>query len=536
MIHRFARDESGMTMALAIMMVLLIGVMGVGLLTFVQNDIKSVIEANKGQRAFNIADAGVQAAKAHLRVDSFREHYDTESANDCLVGWRIGNTNWSKDDESWTSVLNPGRCDGLEDSVLAANPADDADTPWPEQYGFTTCFPDSDCNAPGTGRFHVTIECYDGQVAGDPNDPANFAPSACVGGVPEDPPDDVDASTRKFFKITSTGYDTAAGDGAVRKIEAIITTEKRSYAPIAYWTPGSIDLSGTKCISRMSFFSGGNITNAISGQGCAPTGTPSGIVADRSQPALYGNWVKSPYNTTPRVNAGGGSVTSAGFGAVGLVCGSSQCTSASNSIADGYQDYDSTTGTKGQNKTFVAHAPNPTPGGQITFPFEEGDGLEEPSEIVDPELIEEMANAADDQGNYIPASGTLTVNTADWPAAEGNESVIYFVDGNPNVDVVFKVDTGGKDAPLAKGVIVVRNGNFEFNNKSNGFEGVIIIIGNGTTTGLYDQKGGIQLDGYTAASGDMKIAGNVAPSTTIDFTNLNSFFDVSVWSWREVYE
>ena len=530
MIQRFARDESGMTMALAIMMILLIGVMGVGLLTFVENDLKSVIEANKGQRAFNIADAGVQAAKAHLRVDSFREHYDTDSANDCLAGWRIGNEDWSKAEESWTSGANPGRCDGLEDSVLAANPADAPDTPWPEQYGFTTCFPDPDCNAPGTGRFHVTIECYEDQPPGDP-----LTPSECVGGVPGDPPEpDVVASEKKFFKITSTGYDTAAGDGAVRKIEAIYTTARRTYAPIAYWTPGSIDFNGTNCVKRMSFFSGGNITNVIRGQGCNRTDTPSGIVADRVLPALYGDWNRPPYNTTPRVNATNNSVTGAGFGAVGLVCRSTQCASNSDSIADGYQDYDRTTGSKGQRKTFVAHAPNPTPGGQITFPFEEGDGLEQPSKIVDPELIEEMANAADDQGNYHQATGTWRVDTADWPAEDG-ESIVYFVDGNPNVDVDFRVNTGANQ-PLAKGVIVVRNGNLTFNNSGNGFEGVVIVVGNGTTTGLYTQGGSIQLDGYVAASGNMRISGNVEPHTTIDFTNLNSFFDVNLWSWRELYQ
>src|SRR5215213_10663789 len=103
MIQRLVRDESGMTLALAVMMIVLIGVMGAGLLAFVQNDLKSVIEVNRGQKAFDIAEAGVQAAKSHLRVDSFREHYDTDSANDCLAGWRIGNEDWSKAEESWTS-------------------------------------------------------------------------------------------------------------------------------------------------------------------------------------------------------------------------------------------------------------------------------------------------------------------------------------------------------------------------------------------------------------------------------------------------
>ncbi|CAA9389604.1 MAG: hypothetical protein AVDCRST_MAG93-9656, partial [uncultured Chloroflexia bacterium] len=86
MMRRFTRYESGMTMPLALMMIVLIGVMGAGLLAFVQNDLKSVIEENRGQKALDIAEAGVQAAKAHLRVDSFRQHYDTNRSNDCADG------------------------------------------------------------------------------------------------------------------------------------------------------------------------------------------------------------------------------------------------------------------------------------------------------------------------------------------------------------------------------------------------------------------------------------------------------------------
>jgi hypothetical protein len=46
--------------------VVIIGVMGAGLLTFVGRDLNSVIEANRGQRALELADAGVAAAKRQL--------------------------------------------------------------------------------------------------------------------------------------------------------------------------------------------------------------------------------------------------------------------------------------------------------------------------------------------------------------------------------------------------------------------------------------------------------------------------------------
>jgi hypothetical protein len=84
----FLRDETGMTMALTVIMILLIGVMGAGLLAFVQSDLKSVIEVNQGQKALDIAEAGVQAAKSHLRVDSFRRQ--TTVPKDHVWGVIIG--------------------------------------------------------------------------------------------------------------------------------------------------------------------------------------------------------------------------------------------------------------------------------------------------------------------------------------------------------------------------------------------------------------------------------------------------------------
>jgi hypothetical protein len=74
--RRFLRDESGMTMALAIITMALIGVMGAGLLAFVQRDLESVVEENQGQRAFEMAETGVQLAKEQLKDDSVPSHYN----------------------------------------------------------------------------------------------------------------------------------------------------------------------------------------------------------------------------------------------------------------------------------------------------------------------------------------------------------------------------------------------------------------------------------------------------------------------------
>src|SRR5215210_6449082 len=151
MIRRFTRDEAGMTMAVTVLMVLLLGVMGAGLLTFVMSDSKSLIEVSKGQRAMDIAEAGVQAAKAHLRVDSFREHYDTVRSNDCAEGPRTGGENWSKATDIYTDTK--GLCVGPSTRTAA-------------QVGVTRNF--------AGGKFQVTIECMtqfnDGGISPRPCD------------------------------------------------------------------------------------------------------------------------------------------------------------------------------------------------------------------------------------------------------------------------------------------------------------------------------------------------------------------------------
>lgn len=64
--RRLLREERGVALALAVMLVVLIGVLGAGLLAVVITDLQATVEANKGQRAFEMAEAGVGVAGAHL--------------------------------------------------------------------------------------------------------------------------------------------------------------------------------------------------------------------------------------------------------------------------------------------------------------------------------------------------------------------------------------------------------------------------------------------------------------------------------------
>jgi type II secretory pathway component PulK len=62
-------EERGMALGLAIIMVVLIGVMGAGLLTFVASDLQAVVEVNRGEQAFELAEAGIEVAKARIAED-----------------------------------------------------------------------------------------------------------------------------------------------------------------------------------------------------------------------------------------------------------------------------------------------------------------------------------------------------------------------------------------------------------------------------------------------------------------------------------
>ena len=69
MITRLSREEQGMVLGLAIIVVVVIGVVGAGLLTFVSADLQAVLAVNRGEQAFQLAEAGVEVAKTHLAND-----------------------------------------------------------------------------------------------------------------------------------------------------------------------------------------------------------------------------------------------------------------------------------------------------------------------------------------------------------------------------------------------------------------------------------------------------------------------------------
>lgn len=85
MIGRSWRDESGVAVGLAVIVVVLIGVLAARLLAALRSDLEATTQANRGQRALHLADAGAQAAAAQLRADADPAHYDADDADNS--GW-----------------------------------------------------------------------------------------------------------------------------------------------------------------------------------------------------------------------------------------------------------------------------------------------------------------------------------------------------------------------------------------------------------------------------------------------------------------
>jgi len=79
------RDESGVALGLAVIVVVLIGVLAAGLLAVVRADLEGAVQTSRGQRALHLADAGAQAAAAQLRADAAPGHYDADAGDNS--GW-----------------------------------------------------------------------------------------------------------------------------------------------------------------------------------------------------------------------------------------------------------------------------------------------------------------------------------------------------------------------------------------------------------------------------------------------------------------
>ena len=467
------RDESGIALPLAIMVMVIIGVMGAGLLVFVRNDLEAVAEVNRGQKAFEIAEAGVQSAKRQLRSDKLRAHYDVDTTTDPD---HIA-TSCNVTDESAAPPII-GEAWSLEGEG--------------DVEGITRTF--------GGGRFTVTIRWLS---------PNPTAPSQCVAPQTGTLPEGVD-----YFEVVSTG---AYGD-AKRQVKAIYDTYDIG-VPKAYFsareTIASIQIGGNACIKNVSLFTLGSVTRGGQGGCDLPGGGKSHI---QGTDIAYGNWLNPPFNTTQRP------VDDAGFGAVGTV---------QNKVAGRDFDRDQTTTPSFIKKDPPDGSQTST---QISFPFDyrKQQGQQDVDNINFWREEAMRQEAETGQNHYQELSGS-NPGLTQWPSSSSPTTVVFVRLTNAGTTLNWDVPGQCSDNPPKRGILVVENGNFTTQPGKARFEGAVIIRGGQLTDGDFVSTGNVCLDGFANAEDEIKINGNVNTGATPDVTNSPGFYGVRLWSWRECY-
>lgn len=507
MFRRFLKEESGMAMGLVVIMIVLIGVMGAGLLTFVQRDLENVVEVNRGQKAIEVSDAGLQAARRQLLVNSFPNQYNDPSATP--LSPEAANSPWAFDSGSATCgslAAGPGRC---------------ITTP--------------------EGNVRVTIKYLPPPTTETERKDPNFAPEALPAGASDY------KDQRDYFRVETDGV----FSGARRKIQAILVTEDLNL-PKAYFSTNDIDL-GPSCsaltVTNVSLFARGNITGL---RDCTLQGTD----------LAYGNWQNDNNDKGRRSSSGTpvvGDAKATGAGAEGNIeyqsssYDSTQKGAPDNS-SDRYKrvDFDGTANLTGSGAqpspnykfcdrdTACWPSGTPQPTNVITYPFND-DGKLDPAFLQS--IAEQQVSPTTEKSNYVQTSGTsvpdidqTTFHQVD--PALSSVMVIRFTGSKGSVDIQ---PTGSSTPCPIKGTILVINGDIKTSSGGGGrcFDGIISIQDPTPATPdlTYDSTGGgFSLNGFLNVEGTIKLGGNVSPILGLDVLNQPGYHDVKIWSWRECYK
>ena len=476
-LRRLVKDESGMTLAMAVIMIVLLGAMGAGLLTFVMTDLNTVVEENRGQRAFGVADAGIEAAKVQLASGVNRGSYDGDGPP-----MDVGDCGTDESGESQWSAL---RCED-PDGLTLTNLDDDPTT---------------------TDSVTVTIE-YRGAATDD-------------------------------FRVISEGTYGDPPQQAKRRIEAIFAgieddgtgSEEVIGHPIFY-TPSDILIKGSvtgagQCntpvkLTDVSLFSRSNILieeNTSSDSSCTlgnipataktrfatDLGSPQGLMHASGPDKLcdWNSWV--PANTAKcftQANGGTGTWNTLsrqvsnswppGIAAEGTICKVAStsfgtCPAGAPSLARPPLSFDSTTlprfvakdcqlpestsecGPEDGNLADTISYPFPLP-----KPIPEGLKNEacDPSEAARAAEIPPPCKAPIDEVSYF--EGIPPLANSNWGLGTSNESTskVAFIDAQ-NKLLTWNPQAGGN----IKGIIVVWCGRMEM---EKGFSGIILnLVGDG---------------------------------------------------------
>jgi hypothetical protein len=491
LINSLILEEAGMTMGLAIIMIVLIGVMGAGLLTFVRSDLEAVVEVNQGQRGLEWAEAGVEAAKMQLSMNANGELYNGSGGD------------------------------------LDGDGSNTADSEWSYQNSDGSAGSGKTINLDGAeNRVNVKIQ-YLKPAAEDETKLPDFAPEALPPGETRYP------GNRDYFKITAQG---TARD-ANRRVEAIYYTREIGF-PAAYFASGNIDFGGNAfSIGNVSVFSRGEMID-VRGDNIIGCDT------------IYGNWNRPPWNNKGRNASTTTCKRTDGTEFIGYPTGlgaEGKITYKSGDTRLGSTDY---AGDGSTNPKFVPNTWESTGGTQgpndISYPFNP-----DPDTQVDLETLRAIAASGQNGSKLVKKGANGSHDIDDFPT-NSNANTVYYVEFS-KADGTFANSDGtgiakgevtyssNPDLNSTNGTIVIVNGDLRMSPSSKtDFRGAIIIrdpVDGDSIVPEYYNKGKFDLQGFVNVEGTITIQGN-ADSVTPDYVkNVRraGTYTVERWSWRECY-
>jgi hypothetical protein len=501
---RFLREEAGMTMALAVIMIVLIGVMGAGLLVFVQRDLESVLEVNRGQRAAELADTGVQAAQRQLLLSSFPNRYN--------------------DPTTATPGIDPS--------------TDPANSEWAFNSTAVACGTLSSgsgkCISTPDGNVRVTIRYLPPPPTALQRTSPIYAPEALPTGASDY------RDGRDYFRVESDGVSA----GARRKVQAILVTQPIGL-PQAYFATRDIHVGGSATtINNVSLFASGNVD-----------GIREGMLTGKD--LAYGSWLQPPYNDKARLGQSpANDPAAAGVGAEGSVTydPASYHTAQKTDPAlttDRYErvDFDSVSSLSGgyrfcRRGSASCGWPSTSasqPADVITYPFNFGAALNADFlQSLAEEQIRPGPGPAAARDNYYTAPGgtSYTIDESNFYQITPRLSSVYVVrfTGPTKGSVTYNPNQPTGSLCLA-GTILVINGDLRTSSSGDRcFDGIVSVQDpNNLGTLQYTNIGNFALNGYANIEGTMTIQGSVDPILGNDVLNQPGYHDIRVWSWRECY-
>ncbi len=454
--------------------VLLVGVMGAGLLVFVRNDLEAVVEVNQGQKAFDVADAGVQVAKRHLsKVDANRESYDTDAAN--------GESAWSE---------------GAGKSL--------------------------DFDGDGADDITVNIRYLEPATTAEEVGDEDHAPVILSTGESEYP------GGENYFRVTARGVE---GE-AVRQVRAIFITKNRSL-PAGYYATRDInfEIGSTMAVDGMSLFAGRCIEN-LRGDSLTGEDKAYGNWAEDPDTGTTNSHNGEPRPSSEAGAAAPGSADAPCESGINYESGGEENYGSRDfdSASDPKTFQNNTWGEPASQPddviTYPFETENPTADAETIDLLRQK--AEEQGNYVTNSGGDSVSVTADPEAEeYPPDSELETVYFVEFDSPKG--VVNYEVDpqdstnedGVPKGTVVVvngDLRTGG-DAETHRGAFVVRD--------PEDSDGVVMS---------YSKGDDFRLEGFANVEGDISLGGSADGVLPDELQNgIPGLYETDLWSWRECY-